>query len=289
MIHTLLWIMITLIIIITLFLIIIYIKSKTFRSYPCYLNIILSSVILIDNVLRLVQMGVGSKNEEDNKGNAKITFLCSTQAFLLAVFDKLMLTSMTTNSYLTYIGFTNNEFYKEHIKVLFIISMIGGVVLSVVLALLFLLKDAPSVYTNICYVSGTQFKEQTDAIVTIILAGINFFCITNLLLHISNTIKEIIAYRNKNDYSRHYYRIIGSLFINAITFLVVVLIIGDSLFLDDDYIDLCYVTDALVVDLFYTCNKTVINETKKLFGYKPDEIEPGNDDFSDDGKEGLGD
>ena len=281
MVHTLLWIMIGLIIIITLFLIIIYIKSKTFRSYPCYLNIILSSVILIDNIFRLIHMGEGNADNNDEEK----TFLCKTQAFLLAVFDKLMLASMTINSYLTYVGFTNNEFYKTHIKSLFTISMIVGLLLSVVLAFIFCIDHEPAEYANVCYVWASAFKEETDAIVTIILACINFFCITNLLLHISNTIKEIVTFRNKNDYSRHYYRIIASLFINAITFLIVLLIIGDSLFVDDDYIDLCYIVDALIVDLFYTCNKTVINEVKKLFGYKPEESDSTNDDYSEDDKE----
>lgn len=278
--HTILWIMIGLIIVITLFLIIIYIKSKTFRSYPCYLNIILSSVILIDNLLRLIPMD-SKENDSQDPEEREVSFLCNIQAFLLSVFDKLMLTSMTINSYLTYVGFTNNEFYKAHIKTLFIVCMILSSLLSIILAFIFLVDHKPVEYGNVCYVWASPFKEQTDAIVTIVLAAINFFCITSLLLHISNTIKEIVTFRNKNDYSRHYYRIIASLFINAITFLIVVLIIGDSLFVGDDYIDLCYIVDALVVDLFYTCNKTVINETKKLFGYKTDDTESVDDETSE--------
>ena len=223
-------------------------------------------------------------NDKENKDQNR-SFLCNTQAFLLALFDKLMLASMTVNTYLTYIGFTNNEFYKKHIKSLFIISNVLGLLLSGILAIIFLTNDITSVYDNVCYVSATEFNEKTDIIATFILACINLICITNILLHIANTIKEIVTFRNISDYSKHYYRIIASLFINAFTFLIVILIIGDSLFVNDDLIDLCYIIDALIVDLFYTCNKTVISETKKLFGYKPDEKESTNDELSDGGQD----
>ena len=35
-------------------------------------------------------------------------------------------------------------------------------------------------------------------------------------------------------------------------------------------IDLCYITICLILDLFFTFNKTVINETYKLFCCKKD-------------------
>ena len=50
-----------------------------------------------------------------------------------------------------------------------------------------------------------------------------------------------------------------------VTFLLIELIITGSLLDDYNYTDLLYITDVLMVDLFYTCNKTVINEIKKLF------------------------
>ena len=36
------------------------------------------------------------------------------------------------------------------------------------------------------------------------------------------------------------------------------------------------------MDLFYTCNRTVINEIKKLFGLNPDEVDVGEGSFSSD-------
>ena len=63
----------------------------------------------------------------------------------------------------------------------------------------------------------------------------------------------------------HFYRMILSLYLSSVFFLVSILIINDSLFLDDNYIDLSYITICLGMDLFYTMNQTVAKETKNLF------------------------
>ena len=265
-----LWIMISLIILITLFLCVIYIISKSFRSYPCYLNIILSFVILMDNILRLIKSEGG--------------WFCGVQAFCLAVFDKLMLIVMTINAYLTYVGFNDNEFYKQHIKKLFIISNVIGLLVSVIFGIVFISIKGVKNYSNVCYVKASDIKESTDIVITIILAAINFFCIVGLLLRLVSILQKVAAYRKVDDFVSHYHRIILSLFINSATFLLVILIISDSLFGEgyDDYIDLCYIIDALIVDLFYTCNATVINEVKKLFGIKSNEGETSEEDLSRD-------
>ena len=44
------------IIFITTYLIIIYAKTKSLHSYPCYFNILLSSVISLDNIVRLIKV-----------------------------------------------------------------------------------------------------------------------------------------------------------------------------------------------------------------------------------------
>ena len=69
------------IILISLFLIFLYIKSKEFHQYQCYNIIILSIIIFLDNVLRLIPMD--------------IFILRHIQAFLLSFFDKLILTIIT--------------------------------------------------------------------------------------------------------------------------------------------------------------------------------------------------
>ena len=59
-----------LIILITTCLIIIYVKVKDLHSYPCYFNILLSSVISIDNISRLIRpKGENKIDIEQNANN----------------------------------------------------------------------------------------------------------------------------------------------------------------------------------------------------------------------------
>ena len=264
----LLWVMIILIILITIFLCLIYILRKSFRSYPGYLNIILSSVILLDNILRI-------------PSPTEVNSLCYVQAVSLGILDKYMLIIMTINSYLSYIGFVDNKFYNQNLKKLFIFSIIIGFLVSIIFTTIFILQKDIQVH-NVCYARGTDLKKTADVTVVVILASVSLFCIVNLLIHISDTIKELPMNRNKNVYVIHYYRIAASLFINMATFLLVELIITGSLFSQYSYTDFLYITDSLIVDLFYSWNKTVTNEIKKISGKNHEEKDMTDDNISDD-------
>ena len=271
----LLWVMNFLIIAISLYLLIIYIVSKSFRSYPCYLNIILSFVIAIDNILRLLRL-------EDSG-----TIVCYFQAFTLALFDKLIFSSITVNTFLTYIGVKKYELFKAKMKILFLASNIIGLIIGLIFAIFFIIMDEPQKYENVCYVKSSSYKEISDTITTFFLFLINSYCNLNLLLYLLKVIKELyVIGRNVKDFSKHFFRIFISLIITTISFLIVILIINDSLFFEDDLIDLCYITICLILDLFFTFNKTVINETYKLFCCKKDmeEKEKENDPIELDNK-----
>ena len=262
----LLWGMNILIIAISLYLLLIYIISKSFRSYPCYLNIILSCVIAIDNILRLLRLGDSG------------AIVCYFQAFTLALFDKLIFTSITVNTFLTYTGVTKYEFFKTKMKVLFYASNIAGLIIGLIFAIFFIIMDEPQKYENVCYVNSSYYKEFSDTITTFCLFLINSYCNIKLLLYLISVIKELyVIGRNVKDFSKHFFRIFISLIITTISFLIVILIINDSLFFDDDIIDLCYITICLILDLFFTFNKTVIKETYKLFCCKKDVEENEND------------
>ena len=274
----LLWLMTSLIIITTLYLVIIYIVSKSFRSYPCYLNIILCLVIAINNLLRLIGIG------ESDTGK------CYFQAFTLAVTDKLIFTSLTINAFLTYIGVENYDFYKKKIKILFIVSNLIGLTVSVTFGTIFIILEKPQPYENVCYVYGTDLKETVDSITMFCLYLIYLYCNIKLLLYLLKVIKELHAEeKNVENFSGHFFRIFFSLFVVSISFLTVILIINDSLFLDDNLIDLSYIIICLIVDLFYTFNKTVIKETYKLFfkkGNKKGEDKNSNENDNENENEG---
>ena len=259
-----LWVMISIIILITLYLAFIYYRLNISirklstkdniiytRTYPCYLNMLLSGSIAINNLIRLV--------------SSKEGILCNCQAFVLVFFDKLIFTTITANVYLTYKGLSDNEFYMKNIKLLYIISISLGFFISFVVSIAFIFQGVVS-YSNVCYVKGTDFKETIDTMITFLLYMIFLFCSIKSIILLVRNIKELSLTNNSSKaHLGHFYRMILSLYLSSVFFLVSILIINDSLFLDDNYIDLSYITICLGMDLFYTMNQTVVKETKNLF------------------------
>ena len=274
--HKFLWVMIGIIILLAGYLSAIYIKLRVSfhkmkdkdmiesRKYPCYLNIILSSVIAIDNICRLIT-------------NKKSDVMCTIQAFILAVFDKLILTTITVNTYLTYRGLSNNEYYMNNIKRLFIITNSVSLGISLILAIIFVCNGTSDY--NVCYVKGGSFKENIDSIVSIVVFCIFLYSNLKSLLFLLKNIKELSLSKNNTlAHLIHFYRMVGSLFLCSMAFLITLLIINDSLFLNDDYIDLCFISICLALDLYYTLNYTVIKQTLIICRFKEEERET---DFGD--------
>ena len=80
------------IIFISLYLIFLYIKSKTFHIFPCYNLMIFSFTILFDNIIRLIPT---------SKAAAGFQYI---QAFLLTFLDKLVLPFKFIKSFLALIN-----------------------------------------------------------------------------------------------------------------------------------------------------------------------------------------
>lgn len=245
------------IIFITTCLIIIYAKTKSLHSYPCYFNILLSSVISLDNIIRLIKfIDFDNIQFDPNK-----SFRCNFQGFSLVFLDKLMLTTMTIFSIISYIGLTKNEFYNHYEKYIFIILTIISFVISLVLAILFMLNGVVN-NEDICYVSPNELKvnkKLIDFIVTSILFVINFFCILRLLIKIFKIMKEGSNNERKN-YISHFCKYIFIFILSNTTFIVVILIILNK-FLDNTVLtSLCYIILSLFIVLFYTVNRRVLGE-----------------------------
>ena len=278
-----LWIMIGIIIIITIYLTIVYItlrlslkknnSSQTninIRSYPCYLNIILSMVIAVNNICRLIT----TKKQE--------SFACRLQAFILACFDKLIATTITANSFLTYEGLCDNDYYIAHIKPLFIITNSIGLLISIVFALIFTIRGTN--YFKVCYILGGPKKEIPDTILTSILFIFYLYFTLKSILFLAKNMKELSLKSVEKKYIRtftfHYFRMSISLILCSAFFIVTILIINDSLFFGYDYIDITFITLCLIIDLFFTLNQTVIKQTLKCFNKQTEEDD--NENFVDD-------
>ena len=94
------------IIIISFYLSILYIKSKTLHIYPCYNFLILSFIIFLDNIFRIIPL--------DNNDVLKYM-----QALLLTSLDKLILSTVVFEAFIIYMGVVKTKFYYKNEKIIF--------------------------------------------------------------------------------------------------------------------------------------------------------------------------
>ena len=266
------YIMSLIIVIITICLIFIYIKTKELHSYPCYFNILLCSVISIDNILRLIPVS----EEDENELNSNHTNLCKIQGFSLALFDKFMLTTITIFSIISYMGLVYYETYKSKEKWLFIALIIIGFLISLILAIIFMLNGVDN-NDDICYVKSKRDdetekelkvdKKLIDLIATSILFAINIYSIFQTLLFIYGKIKENtieVKEKQKKNYTSHFWKFFIVLIVIILTFTMVILIIIDKFFDSNILKSLCYVSCCLIIVIVFTINSRVLKEGKKI-------------------------
>ena len=92
---------------ISFYLLILFIKSKDLHNYPSYNTMIISLIILIDNAFRLFPA---------NNYSELIQYI---QAFTLTFLDKLLLTTMTSQTFILFLGMVKTQFYYKHEKAIF--------------------------------------------------------------------------------------------------------------------------------------------------------------------------
>lgn len=245
--------------IIAVFLIIIYLINRKFRSYPYYFNILFIVTIAIDNIIRLIP--------EDNIKKDDETIGCKIQAFTLTLFDKLMLNLIAVYSIFAYLENFQNFFYKPNEKIIFIISTVSSFILSLILALIFFFPGISK--GQYCYVSNSTLKKIVDTIITSILLIISLFCLISLLINIKQ-IKQESENVPENEHGKrqvdfYLIRFIGAIILNLLIFGYVITLINNLIDFKKDFIkDLIYMLLSLLVELFFTIKIELINEVKKM-------------------------
>ena len=244
-----------LIILISIYVLFLYIKSEQFHSYSCAYIVILSISILVDNILRVIPIG-----RQD-----PINALSYIQAFILTSLDKYILLALTMQVFIIYLGIMKTNFYYAHKKAIFYISFFSGLGLSFLIGGLFLMNGLIC-YGLYNYVDDKGNKGTFDTIFNSVFLGLNtFFCIIiilNICIRKEEIEKEML---NENEYEHDLYRIIIIFIANSFIYIESFLIIYDKLPVPDNYIDLVYIITCLIINLIYTINKVVIKETKKIF------------------------
>ena len=250
------FVLIGLIILIVLYVIFIYIKSKEFHSYSCAYIIILNISILIDSIFRIIPVG-------DDK--TKYKWLQYIQAFILASLDKYILLDLILQVFIIYLGIMKTDFYYKHKKAIFYITFFTSMGLSFLLGGLFLLGDLTD-YGLYWYIKDNSIKKIFDNIFNSVFLTLNtFFCIIviiNICIRKEEIEKEML---NENDYEHDLNRMIIIFITNTLIYVESFIIIHDVINIKGVYIDLIYLVSCLIVTLIYSINKFVINETKKIF------------------------
>ena len=243
-----------LIILISIYVLFLYIKSEQFHSYSCAYIVILSISILVDNILRVIPIG-----------RQDINALSYIQAFILTSLDKYILLALTMQVFIIYLGIMKTNFYYAHKKAIFYISFFSGLGLSFLIGGLFLMNGL-TCYGLYNYVDDKGNKGTFDTIFNSVFLGLNtFFCIIiilNICIRKEEIEKEML---NENEYEHDLYRIIIIFIANSFIYIESFLIIYDKLPVPNNYIDLVYIITCLIINLIYTINKVVIKETKKIF------------------------
>ena len=245
----------------TIFIIIIYLKSHSLKSYPCYFNIYFCLIITFDNVIRLFKV---TKREDVNDPSPS----CQIQAFVLSFFDKLFLISITGYSIINYIIMKNPKLYGEHTAKIYIILVIVGIILSLILTSLFFsegLSNSTLESEDICYVKTSDpLKLGLDSVYTSLLLIIDLYCIIRVIITINNLIEENKIKNNEQNIKKlkcHFYRFIFDLFLNIITFGFVLLIVLKLLDgVKGSIKDFIYILLCLMCELFFTMNGELLKE-----------------------------
>ena len=245
-------------ILISFYLLFLYLKSDTFYKYPCYNIIILSFIILIDNFVRIFK----TKNFPE-----MVQYI---QAFLLVFLDKLLLTTITSQAFIIYLGVVKTKFYYNHESNIFFLTLIITILIDVSITILyFCIYDEVTNYdkNNYYYIKGDKTKKIVDTIFNTIFLFFNTYFTIILIIFIYNKKHQAkLGIIDDLDYGHHYMKILLMFIFNSALFIESYLIIYDKINIEN--IDIIYLTTCLFVDLYYTINKIIIKETLKIFCIK---------------------
>ena len=254
------------IVLFTLFLLFIYIKSDSFKSIPFYFNILFSFIITFDNVLRIFPV-----TDKEDSIEKDPTIWCKIQGFLLDFFDKLFIASITMYSFINYLIMVHPKLYEKRIKLFFVLISMIFIIVSVVLTYLNYMEgmSKTSLAHHICYpkTSSSQ-KMSSDSIYIFTLFIINQYCVIHTLYKLFSLIrrrkKQNQKIRRKN-LKCHFKRFIFHLLFSTITLVYLLLIVNKILtILLPEIRDYIYIILCLITELFFTINQEFCRESMRI-------------------------
>ena len=239
----------------TLYLLFLYLKTKEFFTYLFAHILNLSLVLSLDIILRIILIP---------KSWSKYEILQYLQAYILVALDKYVLIIITLEIFIIYIGVMKTQFYFRHEKDIFLITVFGGLIISLFFGGLYLFFGIDNYGVLYYYAKESSTKKIVDTIFLSIFFILNtFFCVVLIFNMIGNK-DRLEKCLIDIDYDKHVYKIILKSIGNTLIMIETMLIIFGKLPVPDEYIDLVYSATCLFINLLYSLNTKVIDETKKL-------------------------
>ena len=248
------------ILLISLYLLFLFIKCKELHKYPNYNIMIISLIILIDNAFRLFP----AKNYHE--------IIQYTQAFTLTFLDKLLLTTITSQVFILFLGMAKAQVYYKYERTIFYLSLFIPMIICIALTTLYILIGGKKNHEDInhyFYCGSNELKDFADPIFNSIFLFLNICYFIDLLAYVFKTMKQ-----DTNDefgYGKQFWKFIGMLIINSLIFAISYLIIFHIIPME--YIDIIYLIICLAIDVYYNINEANIEATKKIFCIKTNHLD----------------
>ena len=239
----------------SIFIVTMYIKSRFSNTYAYYFNILFTLVISFRNIIRIIQ-----KSDQDA--------FCYIQAFFLSTMDKLIQIQITSYSVINYIGLFQMKFYQNNEKQIFIFLTAFSVMYSLILSTIFI-SQGLSGEAYCCYVkTSATLKRVLDTLFSIILLLVNVSISIKIIITLCQNKKKESNNKNRLASIRlHLVRFISEIFFVTLIFLIVIFSVN-KIFTEDEAKDIKEITYEIllvIMELFYTMNREIFKEIKRIF------------------------
>jgi hypothetical protein len=209
---------------------------------------------------------------------------CFFQAFLLSTFDKFIQVQITSYSIINYIGMFSNKFFEGNKKQIFIMLTALSAFYSFGLTIIFI-SQGLSGEAYCCYVkTSASLKKILDTLFSVILLSINLFCTLRIILTLCKSKNQNMENKKKSeDIKRHLSRFISEIFFVTFIFLIVIFTVN-KIFMDDiekEFKEIMYEILLLIMEIFYTMNKEILKEVKRIFCCKKEDNDANQEEIGE--------
>ena len=231
-------------------------KSNAFKTYSfCYI-IIFNIILLLDNIFRISPF--------DDKDTNEFNIFEKIQAFGLIAVNKLEISVITMQNCIYYLGMIKTNTYKSNEKLIFFMTLLISILITASIVIIFIFKVKLKAFRVYCYTETNELTIIIDSAFHSVFYLANFYFLFYLIIYFCCKIKKVKSGILKDMDYKHYLCKTFIIFI-LITFLVVHSYFSNIYEFRESYYDIFYLIDAFLLDLIYCFNRTLVEETLKIF------------------------